>query len=926
MNEIDDDGLPIDRSAEVLDLVQTLHRTEKRLETLTAGEVDSVADHEGHPLLLRHAQDRMRRGDAARQAAILDALPAHICLIDASGVVTSINGAWRHFAELNGYRDPGLGLGANYLEVCDRARGHESEGASAVAAGIRSVLAGQMQRFIFEYPADSPSECRWFVTTVTPLPDAPPRGAIVMHLNITEQRRGADALLRLGAAMNANVDEIFLIERDSMAFVHVNAAACRMQAQTAAELMAVAPAVLFGIPHADLERSFDKMIASGIDAAPLEIQRRRKIGGPSWLEVRLSAQRASSGWIIVVLVRDITERKDAQARIAYLNRVYAVLSGINTLIVRTRDRKEMLSGACRIATEAGGFRTCWVGMRDSAKNRVALVASSGMDDTLLGALREKLTLNVDQPPDDNMAARAMAMRQPFVVNDLHGHPAAGFGKSHAAAGILSLAVLPLIVSDVAVGVIALCATETEFFHAEELKLLTELADDIAFAIDHIEKQDRLNYLAYYDVLTGLASRDLFLDRVTQYVRVAVGAGHKLALFMVDLVGFKTINDSLGQAAGDSLLKQVGEWLLANTEDANLLARLGADHFAVVLPEVRADGDIVHLLEATMAAFLRHRFRLGDSEFRVSVKIGVALFPADGGSADTLYRHAEAALKKAKTSGNPYLFYTPNMSASVAGRLTMENQLRQAVENDEFVLHYQAKMNLVSGRITSAEALLRWNDPRKGLVPPGLFIPILEETGLIHEVGRWVLRKAIADFLRWREAGLQAVRIAVNVSPLQLRDRRFITEVEQALRIDPASAAGLELEITESLIMENVKLSFDSLQAIRALGVRIAIDDFGTGFSSLSYLSKLPVDTLKIDRSFIIDMGHSAQGLALVDGIVKLAHSLNLRVVAEGVETEAQSGLLAHMGCDEVQGYLYSRPIAAALFETRFLMPADQSSR
>ena len=243
-----------------------------------------------------------------------------------------------------------------------------------------------------------------------------------------------------------------------------------------------------------------------------------------------------------------------------------------------------------------------------------------------------------------------------------------------------------------------------------------------------------------------------------------------------------------------------------------------------------------------------------------------------------------------------------------------------MENDEFVLQYQPKMNLLSGKVTGAEALLRWNDPRKGLVPPGLFIPILEETGLIHEVGRWVLSRAIADHLGWRRAGRKAVRLAVNVSPMQLRDRRFSTEVEQALRIDPEAAAGLELEITESLIMENVKLSFDSLQAIRALGVRIAIDDFGTGFSSLSYLSKLPVDTLKIDRSFIIDMGHSPQGLALVDGIVKLSHSLNLRVVAEGVETAAQSGLLAHMGCDEIQGYLYSRPLPAAVFEARFLPP------
>ena len=918
MSPIADDGLPGGHSAEIQDLVQTLHRTEKRLEALTAGEVDSVVDREGHALLLRRAQDTLREGDAARQAAILDALPAHICLIDPLGVVTSVNGAWRRFAKDNGYRGESLGVGENYLDTCDRARGCKSEGADEVAAGMRAVLAGHLQRYSFEYPCDSPSECRWFVTSVTPLPGEPPRGAVVMHLNITEQRHGADALLRLGAAMDANVDEIFLIDRNSMAFVHVNAAACRSQGLTAAELLALTPSVVFDTPRADLEHWFDATIASNVEAAPREIQRRRKLGGPTWLEVRLSAQRASSGWALVVLVRDIAERKNAQARIAYLNRVYAVLSGINTLIVRVRDRQSMFAEACRIATEAGGFRSCWIGLRDAGTGAVSLVASSGMDDSLLLAVRQTLSIPVDTAPRDNLTARAMATGRPSVVNDLHGSPAPGFGKNHAAAGILSMAILPLVVADVAVGAIALCATETEFFHEEEMKLLVELADDIAFAIDHLEKRERLNYLAYYDVLTGLANRDLFLDRLTQYLRVADGAAVKAALFMVDLVAFKLINDSLGQSGGDSLLKQVAQWLLANTGDANLLARVGGDRFAVALPRVREGGDIEHLLEATMADFLRHRFRVGDAEFRVSVRIGVALFPADGDSADTLYRHAEAALKKAKANGNPYVFYRPDMSASVAGRLTMENRLRQALENDEFVLHYQPKMDLVGGGFTGAEALLRWNDPRTGLVAPGLFIPILEETGLIHDVGRWVLRQAIADYLRWRGAGLKVLRLAVNVSPLQLRDRRFVTEVEAVLGIDAAAAAGLELEITESLVMEDVNLSFDSLRSLRALGVRIAIDDFGTGYSSLSYLSKLPVDTLKIDRSFIVGMGGSPQGRSLVDGIVKLAHSLNLRVVAEGVETEAQSQLLAGMGCDEIQGYLLSRPIPADQFAARYL--------
>jgi EAL domain-containing protein (putative c-di-GMP-specific phosphodiesterase class I) len=292
----------------------------------------------------------------------------------------------------------------------------------------------------------------------------------------------------------------------------------------------------------------------------------------------------------------------------------------------------------------------------------------------------------------------------------------------------------------------------------------------------------------------------------------------------------------------------------------------------------------------------------------------------------LFRRAEAALKKAKASGERYLFYTQKMTEAVAGKLTLENQLRQALDKEEFVLHYQPKVSLESGKVTGAEALIRWNDPQMGLVPPGRFIPILEETGLIHEVGRWALRKSIEDYLRWRGAGLPAVRIAVNVSPLQLRNRAFIAEIEQAISIDAHAAAGLELEITESLIMEDVKHSIASLQAIRAMGVTIAIDDFGTGFSSLSYLAKLPVDTLKIDQSFVTDMTAGPEGLALVSTIIKLAHSLKVKAVAEGVETEEQSRLLQLLDCDEMQGFFFAQPAPAEVFEARFLAPALKKMR
>ncbi|WPC68682.1 EAL domain-containing protein [Rhodoferax ferrireducens] len=644
-----------------------------------------------------------------------------------------------------------------------------------------------------------------------------------------------------------------------------------------------------------------------------------------WIKVRGFPVRDDADKIVRIagIATDVTDHKTAaekfktaQDRITHLNRVYAVLSGINTLIVRVRDRDELFKEACRIAVEEGGFRMAMIATVHHNTTKIVPVATAGKDDELMTAINNILSSSEHAPK--TMSARAIRDKKAVVSNAAQNDPQVLFSAQYIKAGVHSMAVFPLIVSDEAVGVLALYASETEFFKEEELKLLSELAGDVAFAIDHIEKQERLNYLVYYDVLTGLANRSLFLERVAQAMRSAVRSGDKLALFLIDLERFKNINDSLGRPAGDTLLRLVAEWLTSKVGDANLLARVSADQFAVVLPEVKQDGEVARALDQLMAAFLEHPFRLNDTVFRIAAKAGIALFPDDGADADTLFKNAEAALKKAKVSGERYLFYTQKMTEMVAGRLTLENQLRQALDKGEFVLHYQPKVSLASGKMTSAEALIRWNDPRTGLVPPGQFIPILEETGLIHEVGRWALRQAIEDALRWRSAGLAAVRVAVNVSPLQLRHRGFIDEVRQAISIDAHAAAGLELEITESLLMENVQHSITSLQAIRDMGVTLAIDDFGTGFSSLSYLSKFPVDTLKIDRSFVIEMTDAPESLALVSTIISLAHALKLKVVAEGVETEEQSRLLRVLNCDEIQGFLFSKPVPSDIFEAKYL--------
>jgi diguanylate cyclase (GGDEF)-like protein len=624
---------------------------------------------------------------------------------------------------------------------------------------------------------------------------------------------------------------------------------------------------------------------------------------------------AVSGWRVA---RDRTERQGAEERLKRLNRLYAMVTGINALMVRARDRTDLFNRSCQTAVEHGEFEMAWIAIVDPSENRIIPVAWAGLDRPAMSVIERHFSSSEGTLEGKTLAARAIREKAATVSNDVQNDESLIFGKMHAESGVRSLAVLPLIVSDNAIGVFALYTSKPEFFDAAGMQLLTELAGNVAFAIDHLERQERLDRLSYYDSLTGLANRRAFLERVTQYMMSAADDGHKMAVFVIDLERFKKLNDSLGRSAGDALLKQVAEWLAQNAENANLVARLDADHFAVVLPKVMYEANVARVLEKTIAAFMKHEFSLNDAVYRMAAKIGVAVFPDDGSDADTLFNNAEAALKKAKASRDRYLFYAQKMTETVAVSVGIENRLRRALEREEFVLHYQPKVNIVSGKLTGAEALIRWNDPVSGLTPPGRFIPILEETGLIHDVGRWALRKAIEDYQRWRNDGLPAVRIAVNVSPLQLRNQNFVAEIRQAVSVAADAAAGLQLEITESVIMQDVNHSIDSLLAIRALGVTIAIDDFGTGFSSLNYLAKLPVDTLKIDRSFVVEMVSAAGGLTLVSVIINLAHALKLHTVAEGVETEEQLRQLRLLGCDEMQGYLFGKPVPVESFEQKYM--------
>jgi diguanylate cyclase (GGDEF)-like protein/PAS domain S-box-containing protein len=608
---------------------------------------------------------------------------------------------------------------------------------------------------------------------------------------------------------------------------------------------------------------------------------------------------------ILAITRDITLRKANEAKIKRLNRIYSVLSGINTTIVRVGDEEELFREACRIAVEYGKFSFAWIGKLDADSRQVIPVARAGHDNGYLATL--DLTAGSDV---STLISQTLDGMKPMICNDIASDTRMSVWSREALSrGYLSATAFPLVLEEQPVGVFVLYAPETNVFDDEEIKLLTEMAGDISFALDHLNKAARLDYLAYFDAITGLPNRSLFYDRLGQLMH-EVRDGETLAVLAIDLERFSDINETFGRRSGDALLKEVAMRLKETDVGGDHLARINADCFAMILPDIRVEADVVRFLEGPVAAVIGKPFRLDGQELRVSVRAGIAIFPDNGNDADTLFRNAEAALKKAKLSGNRYLFYTPEFNARVAEKLTLENKLRRALEQEQLVLHYQPKVDLKSNQIVGLEALMRWNDPEAGLVPPSRFIPLLEETGMIIEAGSWALTQAMKDYRAWHKQGLAPSRIAVNVSQVQLQRSDFVSTIERMVNSSGGVAEGLEIEITESLIMLDVEANIRKLHAIREMGVEVAVDDFGTGYSSLSYIAKLPINVLKIDISFIVNMTHNANDLSIVSAIISLAHSLNLRVVAEGVETLEQANLLRLLKCDEIQGFLFSPGVVA----------------
>ncbi len=629
-----------------------------------------------------------------------------------------------------------------------------------------------------------------------------------------------------------------------------------------------------------------------------------------WLLVtgRARALATAAGMTEELRRSEATQRK--------LNRALRLLSDCNLALVQAQDEHKLLTEVCRLCVHSGGYLMAWVGYaeHDEAKS-VRPIAQSGYEKGYLAGIDISWA---DTELGQGPTGAAIRSAQPSVNQNILTNPKmAPWREAAKQRGYQSSVALPLVCEAKVLGALTMYAREAGAFDAQELLLLQELASDLAYGIvtlrtraAHAAAQEKLDFLAHFDPLTQLPNRLLLRDRFEQAVLIAQSEHTSITLLYLDLDDFKQINDSLGYAVGDQVLVMVVDRLRLCIPASATISRLSGDEFVVLLTGSYDAAGVVGVANAVHDVFAEP-IRIDNSPLNVSCAIGIGLYPGDGEDFDTLLKHSHTAVDSAKEAGpNSYRFFTRAMNTGLLEQIRLTGGLTQAVRKHEFLLHYQPQIDIRSRRIVGVEALVRWQHPVDGLIAPGQFIPLAERSGHIMQIGEWVLNEACRQARLWQEQEATPLVVAVNLSALQFKHGNVLELVSRTLAATGLRPDRLELELTESILLQDVEATMHTLQALKAQGVKLSIDDFGTGYSSLSYLKQLAVDKLKIDQSFVRDMLTDADGAAIVKSIIQLGHNLQLTVIAEGVETEAQLAFLEQSGCDEVQGYLFSRPLPA----------------
>jgi diguanylate cyclase (GGDEF)-like protein len=609
------------------------------------------------------------------------------------------------------------------------------------------------------------------------------------------------------------------------------------------------------------------------------------------------------------------EKAKAEEQKERLTRMFAALSETNEAIMRAKTRAEMFELVCAAAVLGGKFTSTTIVLAEPGQEFLRIAASKGQNHERVRSTR--FAVSAGHSEGRGLTGTAFRTKAPCIMNDfLANEQAAHWHTLAKAGGTRSGAGFPLLKKGgAAAGVLLFLAGEEDVFTDDLVELLAKLAENISFAIDNFDRADektkadqRIEYLASHDSLTDLPNREMFNGLLSHAIAAAHRYQRRFAVLFIDLDRFKVINDSLGHDAGDVLLVEIASRLRQALRSSDVVARLGGDEFVVILEETPDSSDIERIAR-NLLSVLSEPLQLSGHECHTTASIGIAMYPSDGVDVQTLTKNADMAMYLAKEDGkNGFRFFTKEVKIQSIERLTLETALRRALERDQFALHYQPKVDMATGQITGVEALLRWTHPELGVLPPIEFIPLAEETGLIVPIGRWVLKEACAQNMEWQRRGLRPVSMAVNLSPRQFADEHLLQDIDEALAASGMSPALLQLEVTESMVMRNVSRAIKVLDAIQNRGIRLAIDDFGTGYSSMSLMKQFPIDTIKIDRSFVRDLPKDSEDQAIAQAIISMGKALGMTVIAEGVETAEQQAFLRNHACDEMQGFLFSKPI------------------
>jgi diguanylate cyclase (GGDEF)-like protein len=605
--------------------------------------------------------------------------------------------------------------------------------------------------------------------------------------------------------------------------------------------------------------------------------------------------------------------QDRTVALQRLNRVYAVLSGIEGILLRHPDRDRLFEAMCRIAVEEGKFRLATIHEVDPSTGELRVACQAGVAAREAGEVRA--TVEGADASTHGLIGAVHREGRDVVVNDLTRGPMPRQDVTDLEAhGFRSAAAFPIRVEERVVGVLSLYSADRRFFDDAEVRLLREVAADISLGLEYIDKESRLQYLANYDALTDLPNRALFEDRLTQAIAQARQDHQLVGVVSWAVVSMDEIIGTLGHAVGDRVLRAVASSLDAAVPEGSTVARLASDEFGAVFTGL-SDALEVETVADRIIEQVPTVIPVDDKEVPISLRLGAAIYPNDGADAETLVRNAALA-RQSGTGAGELAFFSTDLDAAARRRQRIERELRHAIERNELRLDYQPVVNLETRELVAVEALLRWRNESLGNLSPVEFIPIAERMGLIGTLGEWILNSACRQANAWHAGPLGRVRINVNVSVIQLRELTFVdrvAEILKATRFDPEYLA-LGVEITESALMDNVDAAIAALRRLKELGLAVYVDDFGTGYSSLAYLRTLPIDWIKIDKSFVLDLPSDPDATAVTRAIVALGHSLGLDVVAEGIETEAQLASLRDLGCEAGQGFLFSEPISADAIE------------